>query len=218
MRLRFGRPSLSLLIFFAVIAGMVFYYFDNRNPENTVQPVETSVAIATEDASIVTAQATIAPTATRATRFTSSTRQELPGNTSIFIPTAGVWSNVIQAYLDNGNWDISNLRSNAGHLEGTAWVDQPGNTVISGHVELANGRSGVFGALEDIVVGDVITVISEGLEYNYVVIETYHTVPTDLAPLRPTTDSRLTLITCNSYDIVTNAYRERLIVVAERVG
>jgi len=218
MRLRFGKPSLPLLIFFAVVVAVVFYYLDNRKPESTTPIIETPVAIATENISVVNVQPTPFATPTRTTRFTTSTRQEIPEDTSIFIPTAGVWSNVIQAYLDNGNWDISNLRSNAGHLEGTAWVDQPGNTVISGHVELANGRSGVFGSLEDIVVGDVITVISEGVEYNYVVIETYHTVPTDLTPLRPTLDSRLTLITCNSYDIVTNAYRERLIVVAERVG
>lgn len=58
---------------------------------------------------------------------------------------------------------------------------------------------------------------SEGVDYFYTVTETYYTVPTDLTPLRQTVDDRLTLITCNSYDIVTNAYRERLIIVAERV-
>src|SRR5690606_18548739 len=145
-------------------------------------------------------------------------RQEIPEDTSIFIPTAGIWSDVIQAYLNSGNWDISNLRSNAGHLEGTAWVTQPGNVVISGHVELSNGLPGIFSELDNIEVGDVIRVRSEDIGYTYVVRETYSTGRSDLHPLMPTLDDRLTLITCSSYDIVTNGYRERLIVVAERVS
>ncbi|MEO1647079.1 MAG: sortase, partial [Chloroflexota bacterium] len=118
---------------------------------------------------------------------------------------------------NGSSWDITDLRSNAGHLEGTPWVSEPGNVVISGHVERSNGLPGVFAALQDIEVGDEIQVVSEGITHYYVVTETYMTSPSNLQPIMPTSVDRLTLITCDSYDIVTNAYRERLIVVAERV-
>lgn len=217
MRLHFGRPSLPILILFAVIIGIGFYYFDNANPE-TGSSVETVIPLIAVNTTAVPEQATPVVTATIATNFTASNRQEIPQDTSIFIPVAGIFSDVIQAYLDGGNWDIRNLRSNAGHLEGTSWVTQPGNVVISGHVELSSGLPGIFSELDNIEIGDVVRIQSQGVEYTYIVTETYNTIPTDLQPLMPTQDDRLTLITCNSYDIVSNAYRERLIVVAERVS
>lgn len=217
MRLRFGRPSLPLLILFAIVIGIVFYYIDNSGTESSA-PQAVTAPVSPVSVTSVPEEVTPVATATIATRFTASNRPEVPEDTSIFIPTAGIWSDVIQTYLDGGNWDIRNLRSNAGHLEGTAWVTQPGNVVISGHVELSSGLPGIFAELENIEIGDVVRIRSEGIEYTYVVIETYNTVPSDLQPLMPTVDDRLTLITCNSYDIVSNAYRERLIVVAERVS
>lgn len=217
MRLRFGSLSLPMLIFCAVIIGIIFYYFDNSS--NSSVPLETPVPIvAVQTTPQSTPQPVIDSTPTVGTRYSTSNRQEIPEDTKIFIPTANIWSDVIQAYLAGGNWDITNLRSNAGHLEGTAWVSQPGNTVISGHVELSNGLPGIFSRLTEIQLGDTIQVFSEGVEYTYTVTESYYTVPTDLQPLMPTTTDRLTLITCNSYDIVTNAYQERLIIVAERVS
>ena len=217
MRLRFKRPPLPIMMIFAAIIGAVFYYFDNIPPATDVNIVAPTAIVALE-ATSPPAQDTPIANPTMETRFTESRRQELPQDTAIFIPTAGIWSDVIQAYLDDGNWDIQNLRSNAGHLEGTPWVNQPGNVVISGHVELSSGLPGIFSNLEVIELGQVIMVMSEGVEHRYIVTETYNTVPNDLTPLMPTQNDRLTLITCNSYDLVSNAYRERLIVVAERVS
>ena len=218
MRLRFGRTLFPILVFFAAIAGVVFYVTDNQSApaDITSDPVAT-VAV---DASVSDATPNAAPTANNpSTRLQqASARQDLPPESSIFIPGAGIWSNVIQAYLNGSSWDITDLRSNAGHLQGTPWVSEPGNVVISGHVERANGLPGVFAALQNIEVGDEIRVISEGTTHYYIVIETYMTSPTNLEPIMPTSADRLTLITCDSYDIVTNAYRERLIVVAERVN
>ncbi|MGB7341953.1 MAG: sortase [Phototrophicaceae bacterium] len=217
MRLRFGRLSLPMLIFCAVIVGVIFYYFDNSSDTAVIDetPVSLAAAQTTQEA---ISQPIMASTPTVATRYTTSNRQDIPEDTKIFIPTANIWSDVIQAYLAGGNWDITNLRSNAGHLEGTAWVNQPGNTVISGHVELSSGLPGIFSRLTDLQIGDTIQIFSEGIEYTYTVTESYYTIPTDLEPLMPTINDRLTLITCNSYDIVTNAYQERLIIVAERVS
>ncbi|MEL6308713.1 MAG: sortase [Chloroflexota bacterium] len=218
MRLRFGRIPFPILVIFAAIAGAMFYFIDNGNtPPATPAPVATSIVQENTDAPIGNATPNPAPPTSPSTRFAESGRQDLPPESAIFIPDAGIWSNVIQAYLNGSSWDITDLRSNAGHLEGTPWVSEPGNVVISGHVERSNGLPGVFAALQDIEVGDEIQVVSEGITHYYVVTETYMTSPSNLQPIMPTSVDRLTLITCDSYDIVTNAYRERLIVVAERV-
>lgn len=220
MRLRFPKPSLPLLIFYGIVIGVLFYYFDNRNPQSAPDDTIVSATQVVEPTRDIVAQptleATVAPQAT--SQFTVNTRQDIPEDTSIFIPAVGIYSDVIQAYLDGSSWDVSQLRSNAGHLEGTPWVSQPGNVVISGHVELSTGALGIFGALSNIELGDVIEVTSEGVLYRYIVTDIYSTEPTNLEAIYPTTTDRLTLITCESYDILTNAYNERLIVVAERVS
>ncbi|MEM9951568.1 MAG: sortase [Chloroflexota bacterium] len=219
MRLRFGRLSFPILVILAAIFGAVYYAVDNMaSTASSVTvnnlPTQAPVPIVANPTAFDQAISVQATAVNPPRTFISD---EIPLDTKIFIPTASIWSDVIQAYLSGGNWDITNLRSNAGHLQGTSWVDEPGNTVISGHVELSSGLPGIFATLENVQIGDTITVTSEGVDYFYTVTETYYTVPTDLTPLRQTVDDRLTLITCNSYDIVTNAYRERLIIVAERV-
>jgi LPXTG-site transpeptidase (sortase) family protein len=212
MRLRFGRPSLPLLIFFAALFGIAFYIYDNWDDT----PVSAALPVAPTLAPSITATPMPSPTSPPRTRIPG--RQEIPEDTTLFIPRAEIFSHVVQAYLDGTSWDISQLRSNAGHLEGTPWVDQPGNVVISGHVELSTGQPGVFALLLDLEIGDVVTVHSKEIDYVYVVSEVYTTQPNDLQPLMPTTNDRLTLITCNSYDFLSNTYQERIIVVAERVS
>ena len=213
MRLRFGRPSLPLLIFFAALFGIAFYIYDNWGEMPVSAALPTAAAML---APSITATPIPSPTALPRTSIPG--RQEIPEDTTLFIPAAGIYSNVIQAYLDGTSWDISQLRSNAGHLEGTPWVDQPGNVVISGHVELSTGQPGIFASLIDLEIGDVVTVRSNEIDYVYVISEIYNTQPDDLQPLMPTTTDRLTLITCNSYDFLSNTYQERVIVVAERVS
>jgi LPXTG-site transpeptidase (sortase) family protein len=220
MRLRFGKPSLPLLMFFAALIGIIFYIVDNRNnisPVTSTQFVPTEVAL--DEPTQVAAQATVFPSLSESLNPSRIiTRQEIPQTSSIFIPTAGVISNIVQTYLDGSSWDISQLRSNVGHLEGTPWVDQPGNAVLSGHVELADGRPGIFAELNLVQVNDLVIVQSNGNEYTYIVTEIYSTTPNDLVPLMPTPEDRLTLITCSGYDFFSNTYQERDIVVAERMG
>lgn len=220
MRLHFGKPSLPLLMLFAALIGFIFYIVDNQNnipTDNSLQSIPTEIALLEPTA--IAAQATIFPLLTESLNPSRIiTRREIPQESSVFIPTAGVFSDVIQAYLDGSGWDISQLRSNVGYLEGTAWIEQPGNVVLSGHVELADGGRGVFADLNLVQIGDPVEVQSNGSSHTYVVTEVYTTTPNDLTPLMPTSEDRLTLITCNSYDFFTNAYLERVIVVAVRIG
>ena len=57
---------------------------------------------------------------------------------------AGIFSRVIESYLDGQSWDISQLRTNVGHLEGTSWLNQNGNIVLAAHVELSDGTRGAW--------------------------------------------------------------------------
>lgn len=214
MRLRFGRPSLPLLIIFAALFGFAFYMYDNweETPNTVALPSPSPMLIA------ATASPSPIPSPTAIPQTSIPGRQEIPEGTTLFIPTAGIYSHVVQAYLDGTSWDISQLRSNAGHLEGTPWVDQFGNVVISGHVELSTGQPGIFASLDKLAIGDVIEIESNGSTYVYEVTEIYNTEPTNLEPLMPTSSDRLTLITCDSYDFLSNTYQERMIIVAERVN
>ena len=214
MRLQFGRPSLLILIFFAVVAAVLFYIVDNRS-----EPILESTPVAIQrvaEATQTPAPGTVLEDSSGEVRIVQSAG--IPLDTTIFIPRAGIISNVIEAYLNGESWDISQLRTNVGHLEGTSWLDQPGNVVLSGHVEMSDGRPGVFANLIELNLDDLIVITSNGQELRYVVTEKYMTTPTDLTPLLPTTTERLTLITCNSYDFLSNSYLERIIVVAEPLG
>lgn len=136
---------------------------------------------------------------------------------SLIIPSANVYAPIIEAYLDGTSWGISHLGDNAGHLEGTAWLDQPGNIVLAGHVERANGRPGIFAALGSLKPGDWAMIKYGGEERMYTISLVGVYAPNDLTPLYPSSSDRLTLITCDKYDFVTNSYRERIVAIADRV-
>ena len=140
---------------------------------------------------------------------------EIPVDTEIFIPTAGVNSRVVQAYLSGNSWDVSQIRANVGHLQGTSWLGQNGNIVLSGHVERADGSAGVFANLDLVEVDDPIQLMVNGERRVYIVTEIRTTTPEDLSPIMPTRSEQLTLITCGAYDFFQDAYLERLIIVAE---
>jgi LPXTG-site transpeptidase (sortase) family protein len=115
-------------------------------------------------------------------------------------------------------WDTQYLGMNVGHLEGTAWVDAPGNIVLGAHSELANRKPGIFYELDELEIGDEIELVQDTETRQYVVSRMYEVEVTDVQPVYPTTNEQITLITCdtNSYDGSTGNYNKRLIVVAER--
>jgi LPXTG-site transpeptidase (sortase) family protein len=134
------------------------------------------------------------------------------------IPELGVYSPIIEVFLDGVSWDVTRLGIDVGHLQGTAWLDEPGNIVLSGHVELSDGRKGAFRDLEQISIGRRVSVVYAGQTRHYEVVEQYEVDPTDLTPLYPSDGDRLTLITCGEYDFFSNTYLKRIVVVADRVG
>jgi LPXTG-site transpeptidase (sortase) family protein len=113
-------------------------------------------------------------------------------------------------------WDVP-----AGYLAGwhtdSAWLGQPGNMVLNGH---HNVHGQVFARLIDLEVGAEILVGGQTYGYRYRVTERL-LLPEKDQPLEvrlanahyilPTSDTRLTLVTCWPYE--TNTHR--LIIIAE---
>lgn len=148
----------------------------------------------------------------------------LPTNTAypranLFAPSVGINADIVDVYLDGQSWDVTQLGNNIGHLQGTGWFGESGNIGLAGHVELADGRVGVFRNLDKMVKGDSITLTLGDLVQNYKVKEVKRTDPNDLSVLEPSGVDTITLITCDigAYNLLQNAYLDRVVVVAERV-
>jgi LPXTG-site transpeptidase (sortase) family protein len=194
-----------------VVLGIVFFSLDNDQPASAVK--------LTQSAPIVTAPPKFVPTreATQPAPVIA-TPDAPPEPTTVFIPTVGVHTSIIEAYLDGTSWDVTHLGTNAGHLQGTSSFEQPGNVVLAGHVELSDGRRGVFARIGEVSVGDPIIVEQGDEDRHYIVRAVQTTSADDLSVLYPTTNDQLTLITCDSYDFLQDVYLERIVVIAERIA
>lgn len=145
-------------------------------------------------------------------------QQEITQGARFLAPTAGVNSNIIESYLNGVSWDVSDLGTQVGHLQGTAWTQAPGNIVLAGHIEMTDGRAGVFARVDQMNIGDPLYLQQDGEERVYQVTQLFTTVPDDLSVLYPSENEKLTLITCSAYDFFADEYLERVIVIAERVS
>ena len=95
-----------------------------------------------------------------------------------------------------------------GHMTDTAAPGENGNSVITGH------RDTFFRHIYELKKGDEIVVRRGGKSFQYLVERKFVVQPTDVAVLRPTSDARLTLITCYPTYYVGPA-PERLVVTAK---
>ena len=113
-----------------------------------------------------------------------------------------------------GSWDLTWLSTQAGYLEGTAFPTRPGNSALTAHAYLANGAPGPFAELGSLRWGDEILVSGGDAVYVYSIREVRRVRPESLSPLRPEDYSWLTLITCEGFNEVSQAYDRRVVVRA----
>ena len=138
---------------------------------------------------------------------------------SLYIPALEITGRVVHLTLDGGSWSVQGLGNNIGHLIGTSWFDDEvrGNIVLVGHVELRDGKQGIFSGLNRVPIGETIIVRNGNQSRRYRIEPSYKTEPDDLAPLYPSSNEIITLITCDDYDFFSNTYLSRHIVVASLI-
>lgn len=121
------------------------------------------------------------------------------------IPVMFLDSPVHDVTVNMGQWEVSPM--DIGHHAGTANPGEKGNMVLAGHRDI---NSALFRELDRLQPGDEVFVSNSFGEYRYVVQESMVVSPDDIEVMDPTTDHRLTLITCTPLGIDT----QRLVVIA----
>lgn len=139
---------------------------------------------------------------------------------TLIIPALDISIPITTFYMDGTSWEIDAWEELVGHLEGTAEIAFSGNVVLAGHSEYPNGNEGIFFALDTLEIGETIVVREGNRIRRYEVIEVKSVDYRDLSVVYPTTESRLTLITCSipSYVAAQGLYNERLVVIADKVS
>lgn len=213
--------SLFRLIILGILIGVGFMVYDGwQNSQDSADSPPQQVSITPNNNN--TAQQVDAENPDTANIVDENSPVTIPSvinNARIVIPEIAISAEITTAYLDGTSWDVSRLGNSVGHLQGTAWFDDfVGNIVLSGHVELSDGRQGVFAPIGELNAGDIIQVFEADQERTYMVVDVYEVEPSDLEPLYPTDFDRLTLITCGGYDFFSDSYQIRTVVVADRLS
>jgi LPXTG-site transpeptidase (sortase) family protein len=132
-------------------------------------------------------------------------------------PIVPVAKTMVEVYgQDQPTWSLPEMRA-AGWHETSAPLGVPGNTVLNGH-NTSHGE--VFRDLYTLKEGDEIVIYAGKVTYTYAVTDTL-ILPEAGQPIevrienaryiQPTSDERLTLVTCHPY----GSLRNRLIVIAQ---
>ncbi len=142
--------------------------------------------------------------------------REIP-DTVLLIPRLAITVNMVEAPVVAQQWDISRLRGEVAHLEGTAYPGEPGNTVLAGHITIPDAGWGPFKDLHTLEPGDRLF-IERGTEtFVYVVREQLIVAPTDVHVAFPTPHKQLTLITCAEWNDTLETYALRVVVIADQL-
>jgi LPXTG-site transpeptidase (sortase) family protein len=136
------------------------------------------------------------------------------------VPALDINAPLTRFPLGDGSWAIDPWEARPGHFVYTAWLDEPGNMVVGGHVEYPDGGRGVFADLSALKIGNSVQMRVGARTWTYRVVEIRTVAHDDLSVLYPSERPRLTLITCDepSFDPSTGLYDQRLVVVAEQVA
>ncbi len=135
----------------------------------------------------------------------------------LFLPDVITGSIIQPVSRTEEGWNIAALQNTVGHLEGTAWLGDSGNTVLAAYYEDALDQPDVFYYLAEISIGDQIT-IEDGSPENrsvYVVIDVFTTTPDDDSALSDTAAPRLTLIASDSWNPNRENPIDPIVVIAE---
>ena len=213
MRKRGQSGAIGWMILFGVLGGVGFLVYNGFFAASApAAPVVTPTAanfVSVADAALA------APRTPEAGEIAPT---PAPTPATLSIPNAGIRTAIIDVFIVDQTWDVSRLGMNAGHLQGTPRLHEAGNIALVGHVEQSNGTPGVFAGLRRLRVGDLVHVEQGATVRDFRVIEMRTVAPDDLSVLYPSGTNRVTLITCEDYDFLSDSYQERYVVIAEEVN
>jgi LPXTG-site transpeptidase (sortase) family protein len=179
----------------------------------TVAPTATSTFVADFVGSGREGNIRVRPSDT-ATPLPSPTATPVPIYPALRIvaPTIGLDTKVVESPIVNGEWQVPKFV--AGHLVGTAMPLQNGNVVLSGHVQSISSGN-VFAKIDRLKLGDPVRLYTQTEIVNYTVAFTEIVPNDDMSVVLPTSQERLTLITCTGTFLpLQRDFDKRLVVVA----
>ncbi len=135
--------------------------------------------------------------------------------TRIVLPSIGVDTVVKYVPFDGITWLIAGLQQEVAWLGETSWPGLGSNTALAGHVSLRSGEDGPFRYLEQLTTDDPVKVYTEENIYTYRVSDKRLVEETDLSVVEASDSSRITLITCASWNPQIRYYIQRLVITAE---
>jgi LPXTG-site transpeptidase (sortase) family protein len=165
----------------------------------------------------------VTPSGLPMTGFAPGRTSILPGRPALYtdlgdlwleIPRLGVRIPIVGVPQSLNGWDVSWLGAQAGWLNGTAYPTQNGNSVITGHVYLPNGKPGPFVDLGKLAYNDSVVIHIGERAYAYQVRDVQRVNPDDLSVLQPKDRTWVTLLTCQGYDEKNGRYQFREVIRA----
>jgi LPXTG-site transpeptidase (sortase) family protein len=167
-------------------------------------------------------EATASPESTVGPQAAAANPDALPP-ARILLPKLGVDAPIVLlGVLPNGAMDAPSKPLDVAWYTFSAKPGQPGNVVMSGHVDFVNYGPAVFARLDEMSLGDEVAVqLENGATLKYLVQSVDEYVEAE-APVQkivgPTPNEAITLITCSgSFDARSRTYDKRLVVRAARV-
>lgn len=136
------------------------------------------------------------------------------GDLWLEIPDLNIELPIIGVPITDGGWDVSWISDQAGWLEDTAFPTHAGNSAITGHVYLSNGKPGPFVGLKDLSYGDKIIIHLYDQKYIFEVRERRLVNPNYSRILKHETYPWLTLMTCQGFNEQSGEYSKRVMVRA----
>jgi LPXTG-site transpeptidase (sortase) family protein len=132
----------------------------------------------------------------------------------IEIPDLGVRLPMLDVPISKDGWDLTWLSNQAGYLAGTTRPGDVGTMGVTAHVSLADGNPGPFQNLRKLFWGNKVIMYAHGYRYTYEVRENRLVLPRDMSVLRQDGYAWMTLITCEGYSSLLDAYTYRVAVRA----
>lgn len=149
------------------------------------------------------------------TQLSAQQQAYAPSNLVLTLPALNLELDIVGVPRGVNGWDVSWLSpSEAGYLYGTAFPTWEGNSVLTAHVWNADNTPGPFYGLKDLAYGDQFSITAYGFTYTYEVRSNQLITPGRLSILGDSDNNMVTLITCESFNEASGAYRYRRAVQA----